>query len=87
MSGSHPSRKKLAGYLTHTTMKITKEQTLGEVVLKHPETIETFFKFGLHCIGCGMARLETIEQGCMAHGIDPDKLVKELNNAIKNAKK
>jgi len=29
------------------------------------------------------ARFENIEQGALAHGIDPDKLVEELNNAIK----
>ena len=33
-----------------------------------------------------IAAFETIEQGAKAHGIKTDKLLKELNNSIKNAK-
>jgi hypothetical protein len=32
---------------------------------------------------CGMAQSETLEQGAMAHGLDPKKVVKELNKVIK----
>jgi len=34
------------------------------------------------CLGCAAAHFENIEQGCLAHGIDPDALVDGLNNAI-----
>lgn len=62
---------------------IKKDMSIGEAVSKYPETIEVFFKHGLGCFGCGMAAYETIEQGAQAHGIDIDKLVKELNKAVK----
>ena len=39
------------------------------------------------CMGCPMAMQETIEQGALAHGIDPKKLVEELNNKIIKKKK
>jgi hybrid cluster-associated redox disulfide protein len=64
-------------------MKITKNMLIGEVISKYPKTIEVFLKQGLGCIGCGMAQLETIEQGAKAHGIDIKKLVDELNKVIK----
>jgi len=38
---------------------------------------------GLHCYGCAAARFETIEQGAMAHGVDPDKLIEAINDSIK----
>lgn len=66
--------------------KITKDMTLGELVTKHPETVEVMFRYGLHCIGCHMAAHETIEQGAAAHGMDGkaiDKMVKEMNAAAK----
>lgn len=64
-------------------MKITKDSNLGEIAQKHPETVEVFMKYGLHCIGCMAAQYETLEQGAKAHGIDVKKLVDDLNKAVK----
>ena len=30
------------------------------------------------CGGCAMAQFETIEEGCLLHGIDVNKIIKEL---------
>ena len=62
--------------------KITKEMGLTEIVQNYPETIEIFQKYGLGCIGCAAARFENLEAGAKVHGIDPDKMVEELNAAI-----
>lgn len=62
--------------------KITKEMMFGEILRKHPETADVFLRQGMSCLGCPMAMQETIEQGAMAHGIDADKLVAELNKKI-----
>ena len=61
---------------------ITKDMTIGEVVVKWPETAGTFMEWGLHCYGCAVAKFENIEQGAQAHGVDPDKLVEALNDAV-----
>jgi len=66
--------------------KITKDMGIGEVVQKHPEAFEVFSRHGLHCVGCVIAQFENIEQGAVAHGIDADKLVEDLNKAIKKKK-
>ncbi len=63
---------------------ITKETSFKEVIEKYPKAIEIFLKYGMHCIGCPIASQETIEQGCIAHNIDVEKLLKELNEVIKN---
>ena len=62
--------------------KITKEMTFGEVLKKYPETVKTFFQYGMHCFGCHLAVEETIEQGAMAHGVEVDKLIEDLNETI-----
>jgi hybrid cluster-associated redox disulfide protein len=36
-------------------------------------------KHGLHCVGCHVSAFESIEEGAMAHGIDVDALVADLN--------
>jgi hybrid cluster-associated redox disulfide protein len=60
-------------------MEITKEMAIGEVVAKHPKTIEVFRNYGMGCYGCAAASFENIEQGAVAHGIDIDVLIAELN--------
>ncbi len=61
---------------------ITKDTVIYDVVQKHPYAVKIFFEHGLHCVGCGMALMETIEAGCAAHGIDPELVVKRINEEI-----
>jgi len=66
-------------------MKITKNMKLGEVISKHPETIEIFMKNGLHCVGCHVAAFETIEEGAKAHGMNDkniENMIKDINKKI-----
>ena len=62
---------------------ITKDMPIGEVVQKYPQTAEVMFRYGMHCIGCHVAAFETVEQGALAHGIDVDKFMEDLNKAAK----
>tara|TARA_Y100000310_G_C20578196_1_gene761565 strand:+ start:440 stop:652 length:213 start_codon:yes stop_codon:yes gene_type:complete len=62
-----------------TRKKITKDMTFGELFEFSPEAAEKLAEQGLFCGGCPMAQMETIEQGAIAHGINPDKLLKMLN--------
>lgn len=61
-------------------MNITKNMTIQEVVEKNPDSIKVFQEHGLHCIGCAVARFENIEQGALAHGIDVNALINDLNS-------
>jgi hybrid cluster-associated redox disulfide protein len=61
---------------------IRKDMPIGEVVQNYPQTIEVFLKHGLMCFGCAIARFENVEQGAMAHGIDVDTLIQDLNAAV-----
>lgn len=62
--------------------KITKDMSIIDVVENFPETLEVFAAYGLGCIGCAAARFENLEAGAKVHGIDPDKLVDELNSKV-----
>lgn len=63
-------------------MKITKGMNIIEVVQRYPDTMMVFMYAGMGCFGCHAAQFETIEEGAMAHGIDPDKLVEALNEIV-----
>jgi len=62
--------------------KITRKTKLNEVIRINPKAAEILFESGMSCIGCPMAMQETLEQGCLAHGMskkDIDKLIERLN--------
>ncbi len=63
-------------------MTITKEMTIEEVVSQYPETMMVFMRHGLHCVGCHVSAFESIEEGALAHGINVDALVSDLNKVI-----
>ncbi len=67
-------------------MTITKNSTIEDVVSKYPETMMIFMKHGLHCVGCHVSAFESIEEGAMAHGIDVDALVADLNKVTSKKK-
>lgn len=60
--------------------KVTKETIIGDVLQMDREVAPIFMTNGMHCLGCVAASGETIEEACAVHGIDPQKLVDELNN-------
>ena len=63
---------------------INKKMSFADIIQKHPEVVETLMGKGMHCIGCPMSQMESLEDGAKAHGLDVDKLVKELNGEVKN---
>ena len=59
--------------------KINKDDMIAEVIRKNPKAGRILFEEGLTCGGCPIAINETIEQGCLVHGMDPAKILKKLN--------
>ena len=53
--------------------------TFTKILELKPESVEILLGAGMHCIGCPMAQMETLEEGCIAHGIDVNEIVKKLN--------
>jgi len=60
-------------------MTVTKEMTIGEVLLKDMRAASIFMEQGMHCVGCPMSQRESIEQACGSHGANCDTLIDELN--------
>lgn len=63
--------------------KITAKTKFDEIMNINPDAGMILFEHGMHCIGCGMASMETLEQGCAAHGIgkkEIEELIKKLNS-------
>lgn len=72
-----------------TKMEIKKDMTIAEIFESFPDKIprlaEVMTNAGLHCIGCHANVMETIEQGCLGHGMPKEvmnKLINDLNKAV-----
>ena len=68
---------------------VTKNMLIAEILSENPEKAqllsEIMLDFGIHCIGCGAAAFETLEQGVLGHGFseeDLNKLVKQINEVL-----
>ena len=73
---------------TEEIQKITKETTIGEIVEKYPQVVETLMSFGVHCVGCHVSPFESLEGGFKGHGMDDDTIkeaVKKLNEIIEQS--
>lgn len=65
-------------------MKITKKTTMSKILEEKPKAAKLLIDAGMHCVGCPMAMQETLEEGCIAHGMNKkeiDELVKALNSS------
>ncbi len=60
-------------------MRFKKDMSIVEAVNLDPRAREVFARHGMGCLGCLAATVESIEEGVLAHGIDPDELINELN--------
>jgi len=60
---------------------INKSTKLSEILRTNRKAAEILFEEGLSCLGCPMAMEETLEQGCLAHGMD-EKQIKEILSKI-----
>ena len=66
------------------TTPITKDMTFHQVMRLSPEVLKVLAQFQLGCVGCMGAQHETLEQGAMAHGLDVEELLQELNALFEN---
>lgn len=72
-----------------TTHSITKDMKISTVLTKNPARAgalaDIMTEFGIHCVGCGAAGHETLEQGVLGHGFSKkelDALITQLNEAL-----
>ena len=64
---------------------ITKDTIVGDILDIAPETAPAFVDIGMMCLGCPASRNETVEEACMVHGVDVDKLLALVNEEANKA--
>ena len=70
-----------------STQAVTRYWTVAEIVMQYPQSTEVMVEYGLHCFGCHIGAIESLEEGCIGHGFseeDITSLVGDINDAIAN---
>ncbi|HXF62129.1 MAG TPA: DUF1858 domain-containing protein [Caldilineaceae bacterium] len=55
--------------------------TVAEVLSQWPATIPVFLRYHTACVGCVMARFETLDEVAAIYGLDQSQFVAELRRA------
>ncbi len=58
---------------------ITKDMTIREVIMTKHEAAQVLMNFGMGCVGCPSAQMETLEEAAAVHGMKLDDLLAALN--------
>jgi len=67
--------------------KITQEMILSDVIEEFPDIIQIFHKYNLHCLGCMLAKGESLKDGLLGHGLNVDEVINEMNELLDNQTK
>jgi len=60
-------------------MKFKATDLISFVLEQHPNAEEILTNFGLHCIYCPCAQMESLEEACQVHELDVNELLSALN--------
>ena len=60
-------------------MTVTKDTTIGDLLREDFGCAAILMGSGMHCVGCPASQMETIEEACAVHGLDPEQVVNALN--------
>ena len=59
---------------------ITKDMSIGEILVKDQNVVPVLLEAGMHCLGCPASQMETLEEAAAVHGIDIDELMAKINS-------
>lgn len=64
--------------------KVTKDTFIGDLLSMgdQNEIAAVLMSCGMHCLGCSIAKHETVEEAAQVHGLDVNDLLNRLNNVI-----
>ncbi len=62
--------------------QVSKDITIGELIMIDEGVIPILLAAGMHCLGCPASQLESLEEAAMVHGMDSDELVETINEYL-----
>ncbi|MBQ8424937.1 MAG: DUF1858 domain-containing protein [Clostridia bacterium] len=63
-------------------IEVTKRTLIAELLMINPNVREILTGFGLHCLGCPMSQMESLEDACEVHELDIDVVLEKVNEFL-----
>lgn len=60
---------------------------IADLIEGWPESRQTLARRGMACVGCTMARFETIEEAAAAYGFDPREFLRDVAAASTSSRR
>ena len=57
------------------------DETVAELLAREPRAVRILLGHGMHCVGCAIARFETLAEVCAIYGVPLEQLLEELCGA------
>ena len=65
-------------------MEITKQTTMGDMIEYDRGIAVILMEAGMHCVGCPASIGESLEEACQVHGLDSDKVLRDIQDYLAN---
>lgn len=65
-------------------MEITKQTTMGDMIEFDRGIAVILMEAGMHCVGCPASIGESLEEACQVHGLNSDKVLKDIQDYLAN---
>jgi hybrid cluster-associated redox disulfide protein len=62
---------------------ITEDMKIQDIVVRFPETIPVFQRYGLGCYTCLAGEFEDLKSGAIVHGVRLEDLLRDLRAAMR----
>ena len=66
---------------------VTKNTLIGEMLQMDMGIAAILMAAGMHCVGCPSSAMESLEEACMVHGMDADRVLGSINDYLANKNK
>ena len=63
-------------------MEITKQTTMGDMIEFDRGIAVILMEAGMHCVGCPASIGESLVEACQVHGLDSDKVLKDIQDYL-----
>jgi hybrid cluster-associated redox disulfide protein len=60
---------------------VNTDEMVSALLTRHPRAARVLLNHGMHCVGCAIARFETLAEACAIYGIPVERLLRDLEAA------
>ena len=61
---------------------VTKDMLIGDILRMDRTLAPVLMDVGMHCLGCPSSQMESLEDACAVHGIDPESVIERISEHL-----